>query len=159
MRQDGEQRKTSRTVRERAKALRQEATYAERLLWRVLRDRAVNGLKFRRQHPLDGFVIDFFCPEARLCVELDGGIHDAQQERDAARTAQLEARGLRVIRFRNDEVEHEMDSVLRRIARAAARVETPHPELPYPFGTGGTDADDRARELEQPDPRDAREAG
>jgi very-short-patch-repair endonuclease len=119
MRRDGETRKTSRVVRARAKELRKEQTLAERLLWRVLRDRAVNGLKFRRQHPLDGFVLDFFCPEARLCVELDGGIHDAQQARDAARTAQLEARGIRVIRFRNEEVEEDMPSVLRRIARAA----------------------------------------
>ena len=122
MRQDGVQRKTSRTVRTRAKELRKEQTPAERMLWRVLRDHSVNGLKFRRQHPLDGFVLDFFCPEVRLCVELDGGIHDSQQERDAERTAQLEARGLRVIRFRNEEVEDDMPSVLRRIAKAAAHV-------------------------------------
>jgi very-short-patch-repair endonuclease len=122
MRQDGVQRKTSRAVRTRAKELRKEQTEAERMLWRVLRARSVNGLKFRRQHPLDGFVLDFFCPEVRLCVELDGGIHDAQQERDAERTAQLEARGLRVIRFRNEEVEDDMPSVLRRIAKAAAHV-------------------------------------
>jgi very-short-patch-repair endonuclease len=121
MRKDGETRKTSRVVRTRAKDLRREETFAERLLWRVLRDRSVNGLKFRRQHPLDGFVLDFFCPEVRLCVELDGGIHDPQQDRHAARTAQLVARGLRVIRFRNEEVENDMPSVLRRIARAAAR--------------------------------------
>jgi very-short-patch-repair endonuclease len=120
MRQDGVQRKTPRAVRARAKELRKEQTEAERMLWRVLRNRSVNGLKFRRQHPLDGFVLDFFCPEVKLCVELDGGIHDSQLERDAERTAQLEARGLRVIRFRNEEVE-EMASVLRRIAKAAAR--------------------------------------
>lgn len=121
MRQDGVQRKTSRAVRAQAKELRKEQTPAEAMLWRVLRQRAVNGLKFRRQHPLDGFILDFFCPEARLCVELDGGIHDARQERDAARTEQLQARGLRVIRFRNEEVEDDLPSVLRRIARAAAR--------------------------------------
>lgn len=140
MRHDGAQRKTSRTVRTRAKELRHEATFAERLLWRALRDRAVNGLKFRRQHPLDGFVLDFFCPEARLCVELDGEIHDLQLERDAARTVQLEARGLRVIRFRNEEVENEMDSVLRRIARAAARPNHPQPESGDPLGTETADA-------------------
>ncbi|HVH11396.1 MAG TPA: endonuclease domain-containing protein [Longimicrobium sp.] len=122
MRRDGEQRRTSRAVRARAKELRKEQTPAERMLWRVLRDRAVNGLKFRRQHPLDGFVLDFYCPEVKLCVELDGGIHDTQAERDAGRTAQLEARGLRVIRFRNEEVEDDMASVLRRIAKAASRV-------------------------------------
>ena len=76
MRQDGQRRNTSPAVRARAKMLRTEETPAERMLWRVLRDRAVNGLKFRRQHPLDGFVLDFFCAETKLCVELDGGIHD-----------------------------------------------------------------------------------
>ena len=121
MRQDGVQRKTSRAVRARAKEFRKVQTPAERMLWRELRDRSVNGLKFRRQHPLDGFILDFFCPDALLCVELDGGIHDAQQERDAERTAQLEARGLRVLRFRNEEVEDNMAAVLRRIAKAAAR--------------------------------------
>jgi very-short-patch-repair endonuclease len=140
MRQDGVQRKTSRTVRERAKELRQEATDAERLLWRVLRNRAVNGLKFRRQHPLDGFVIDFFCPEIKLCVELDGGIHDARQEQDAARTAQLQARGLGVIRLRNEEVENEIDSVLRRIAKEATRTDHPEPAARYPLGPAGDDA-------------------
>ena len=134
MRRDEEQRKTSRAVRTRAKELRKEQTPAERMLWRVLRDRAVNGLKFRRQHPLDGFVLDFFCPEVKLCVELDGGIHDSQVERDAERTAQLAARGLRVIRFRNEEVEDDMTSVLHRIAKAASSVpptaeprQAPHP--------------------------------
>ena len=127
MRQDGERRKTSRTIRTRAKALRSDQTPAERMLWRVLRDRAVNGLKFRRQHPLDGFVLDFFCPEAKLCVELDGGVHDDQQERDAERTAQLQARGLRVIRFRNEEVIEDIPSVLRRIAKAAVAASTAQP--------------------------------
>jgi very-short-patch-repair endonuclease len=102
--------------------MRKEATPAEKELWRVLRNRAVNGLRFRRQHTLDGLVLDFYCPEVRLCVELDGGVHDteAQRERDAARTAHLEIRGIRVIRFRNQEVLDDMRSVLTRIAKAAA---------------------------------------
>jgi very-short-patch-repair endonuclease len=134
MRHDGETRKTSRVVRTRARELRQEQTPSERMLWRALRDRAVNGLKFRRQHPLDGFVLDFFCPEAKLCVELDGGIHDTQQERDAARTEQFQARGLHVIRFRNEEVEEDLSSVLSRIAKVAARspvASSSQPALPY----------------------------
>ena len=134
MRQDGQRRNTSPAVRARAKMLRTEQTPAERMLWRVLRDRAVNGLKFRRQHPLDGFVLDFFCAEAKLCVELDGGIHDGQRERDAERTAQLEARGLRVIRFRNEEVIDDISSVLTRIAKAAARNAWPNAEQEVPGG-------------------------
>ncbi len=102
--------------------MRKAATPAEKELWRVLRNRAVNGLRFRRQHTLDGLVLDFYCPEIRLCVELDGGVHDAdaQRERDAARTAHLELRGVHVIRFRNQEVLDDMRSVLTRIAKAAA---------------------------------------
>jgi very-short-patch-repair endonuclease len=123
MRQNDETRGTSATVRARAKELRKEETLTERMLWRVLRSRAVNGLKFRRQHPLDGMILDFFCPEVGLCVELDGGIHDTedQQARDAARTAYLQARGIRVLRFRNDEVVTDIDSVLTRIARVASQ--------------------------------------
>jgi very-short-patch-repair endonuclease len=98
-------------------------------LWRVLRNRAVNGLKFRRQHPLHGFVLDFYCPEVGLCVELDGGVHDEPdvREHDAARGAHLEARGIRVLRFRNDEVLQDLPTVLQRIARAAARPHAPAP--------------------------------
>ena len=103
-----------------ARELRRNETPAERALWRVLRDRGVNGLRFRRQHPLGGFVLDFYCAEVSLCVEVDGGVHDAQQERDAHRTASLALRGIRVIRFRNEEVLTDLPFVLRRIAKAAA---------------------------------------
>jgi very-short-patch-repair endonuclease len=116
-------RHSSREVRSAAKALRQAETPAEQRLWRVLRGRAVNGLKFRRQHPLHGCVLDFFCAEVGLCVELDGSVHDDphQRERDGARTAHLAAHGIRVIRFRNEEVLHDLPTVLQRIARAAAQ--------------------------------------
>jgi very-short-patch-repair endonuclease len=116
-------RHSSREVRAAAKALRRAETPAEQRLWRVLRGRAVNGLKFRRQHPLHGCVLDFFCAEAGLCVELDGSVHDdpLQRERDDARTAHLAARGIRVIRFRNEAVLDDLPTVLQRIARAATQ--------------------------------------
>ncbi|HEX6368352.1 MAG TPA: endonuclease domain-containing protein [Longimicrobium sp.] len=115
-------RNTSHEVRLAARQMRKNPTPAEKALWRVLRDRAVNGLRFRRQHTLDGLVLDFYCAEVRLCVELDGDIHDtdAQRERDDARTAHLQARDIRVLRFRNEEVLSDMRSVLTRIAKAAA---------------------------------------
>ncbi|WP_420129431.1 endonuclease domain-containing protein [Longimicrobium sp.] len=115
-------RNTSYEVRQAAREMRKNPTPAEKALWRVLRNRAVNGLRFRRQHTLDGLVLDFYCPEVRLCVELDGDVHDApeQQERDAARTAHLQARDIRVLRFRNEEVLSDMRSVLTLIARTAA---------------------------------------
>jgi very-short-patch-repair endonuclease len=120
-------RNTSYAVRQAAREMRKNPTPAEKALWRVLRDRAVNGLRFRRQHTLDGLVLDFYCAEVRLCVELDGAVHDAagQQERDAARTEHLRARDIRVIRFRNDEVLTDMPSVLTRIAKAAAEPRNP----------------------------------
>jgi very-short-patch-repair endonuclease len=119
-------RNTSYEVWAAAREMRKNPTPAEKALWLVLRNRAVNGLRFRRQHALDGLVLDFYCPEVRLCVELDGGVHDTpeQQERDAARTAHLQARDIRVLRFRNDEVLTDMRSVLTRIAKAAAQPTT-----------------------------------
>jgi very-short-patch-repair endonuclease len=136
----GARRGSSMEVRAAARRLRREETPAERALWRVLRNRAVNGLRFRRQHPMGGFVLDFYCPEVRLCVELDGPVHDAQPERDAARTAHLDALGITVLRFRNEDVLDAMPAVLRRIAKAATRTGPRSMSIPSPtqsVGEGG----------------------
>jgi very-short-patch-repair endonuclease len=92
--------------RERSRKLRRDSTTAERLAWRLLRDRRLLGLKFRRQHPIGRFIVDFYCAELHVAIELDGGYHDTpeQHTRDAARTAVLEARGIRVVRIRNSHV-------------------------------------------------------
>jgi very-short-patch-repair endonuclease len=87
-----------------ARALRGRSSGAEETAWEVLRDRRLHGLKFRRQQPLAGFIVDFFCVERGLILEIDGGIHDDQHEADAQRTAILESRGFRVVRIRNDDV-------------------------------------------------------
>jgi very-short-patch-repair endonuclease len=100
------------TVRMRAKGLRRNMTQAESLLWDRLRNRRLNGLKFRRQHPLGRLIADFYCVQYRLVVELDGGIHDVQNDYDEERTRQFEAFGYRVIRFRNDQIEMDMEKVL-----------------------------------------------
>ena len=99
--------------------MRDEMTPAEQVLWQALRGRRLAGLKFRAQHPVGPFVLDFYCSRHKLVVELDGDIHDQQQERDAARTAQLNAYGYRVIRFRNAEVLTDLPAVLEKIAQAA----------------------------------------
>ncbi len=101
-----------------ANSLRRRATEAEEKLWPFLRNRKLNGLKFRRQHPVDRFILDFYCHECKLAVELDGGIHDSayQQLYDEARTAILNRHGIRVIRFRNEEVLKDPQSVLEKIA-------------------------------------------
>jgi very-short-patch-repair endonuclease len=89
--------------REFARKLRHNGTDAERALWFHLRDRRLGGLKFRRQHPIGPYTVDFACVEAGLVVELDGGQHLEARSRDAARTAFLESRGWRVIRLWNHE--------------------------------------------------------
>jgi very-short-patch-repair endonuclease len=121
--------KTTSKIVEAARHLRQELTPTEAILWAALRGRRVAGLKFRRQHPYDRFVLDFFCVEHQLEVEVDGGIHtDPQQAaHDAERTKFLEERGVRVLRFSNREVERNLADVLHRIV-LATRASPPRPE-------------------------------
>ena len=111
------------TVRQRARELRQRSTVAEEKLWEKLRDSRLAGLKFRRQHPVGRFIVDFYCASAKLVVELDGGIHDTQQEYDQARTGFLtQQRGLAVMRLRNEEVLQDRDGALDRIQQAATKL-------------------------------------
>jgi len=104
-----------------ARSLRANATDAERKLWALLRSRRLGALRFRRQQPIGPYIADFFCPSARLIVELDGGQHgnDAAMSYDAARTRFLEARGFRVLRFSNNEFLKDPDAVLEAIWRTA----------------------------------------
>jgi crossover junction endodeoxyribonuclease RuvC len=100
----------------RARDLRQDATFPERVVWGRLRNRQLCGLKFRRQTPRDAFVTDFLCHERKLIVEVDGRSH-VDREKDEARSQVLERDGFRVIRFTNDDVLGDMDAVLRTILR------------------------------------------
>jgi very-short-patch-repair endonuclease len=108
-----------------AQALRREMTPAEHRLWQAIRNRQLGGLRFRCQHAVGPFILDFYCPSHRLVVELDGNVHDARAEYDEARTQQLTSYGYRVLRFRNDEVFTDLPSVLERIRRATSRAESP----------------------------------
>jgi very-short-patch-repair endonuclease len=101
----------------RARLLRKKATEVERILWRHLRNRNFAGYKFRRQHPLDCYILDFYCPAAKLAIELDGGGHNyrAGQVRDRTRSELLARRGIIVLRFWNHQVRQELDSVLQAI--------------------------------------------
>ena len=101
--------------------LRQESTEAEKLLWAELRNRKLNGLKFRRQHPLDKFIVDFYCNERRLVVELDGGVHyeKINKEYDEARTGMLAGLNIIVLRFKNEDVTKNLKEVLKKISDAA----------------------------------------
>jgi very-short-patch-repair endonuclease len=101
-----------------ARKLRLQLTPAETLLWRSLQKRQLNGLKFRCQHPVSGFVVDFYCPEHRLVIELDGNVHDTQLDYDTERTSRLNDLGYRVLRFRNEAVLNNLEQVLQQILEA-----------------------------------------
>jgi very-short-patch-repair endonuclease len=98
-----------------ARRLRQNLTPAEQLLWQVLRNRQLRGLRFRCQHAVETFIVDFYCPEHRWVIEVDGEIHDTQKDYDAARTEKLSQRGYRVIRFSNQQVLTDLSGVLETI--------------------------------------------
>jgi very-short-patch-repair endonuclease len=98
-----------------ARHLRRNQTDAERVLWFRLRDRRLAGWKFKRQVPIDRFVADFLCADGKVIVEVDGGQHDKDKERDAGRTAALEAMGYFVLRFWNNDVVRNTDGVLETI--------------------------------------------
>jgi adenine-specific DNA-methyltransferase len=102
-------------LRPRARELRKNQTKAENMLWSTLRYRKRLGFKFRRQHVIDQFIVDFYCAEARLVIEIDGAVHELTGERDHARQEPLEALGLRVMRFKNDEVMRNLDGVMSRL--------------------------------------------
>ncbi len=95
---------------QRSRELRREMTPAEKILWEELRANKL-GVRFRRQQVIQGFIVDFYCHQAGLVVEVDGDIHDLQQEEDARREKALTEMGLRVVRFRNDEVVRELSVV------------------------------------------------
>jgi len=104
--------------------LRKSATKAEKILWEYLRNRNLDGLKFRRQHPIDKFIADFYCHEKKLVIELDGAVHDDKMnaQYDEARTYELKGSGITVIRFKNNEVENNISFVITEIREAIKKV-------------------------------------
>ena len=105
----------SRTTRNRE--LRQRQTKAESLIWTVLRAKRLAGLKFRRQHAIGPYIVDFACIEKDVVIELDGGYHEHQYEKDRVRQAFLESEGWQVIRFSNEDVLSDVEAVAISIAR------------------------------------------
>jgi len=104
-----------KTLTTLAKQLRRNQTDVEKKLWYRLRNRQINGCKFRRQHQIGKYVVDFACPEMKLVVELDGGQHAEQLELDASRTEFLAQQGYRVLRAWNNQVVENIDGVLEAI--------------------------------------------
>jgi very-short-patch-repair endonuclease len=105
--------------KQRARPLRQSSTDAERRMWSALRDRRLSRYRFRRQHPIGDFIVDFACTEYRIVVEIDGGQH-SENPLDRYRTAWLENQGWRVIRFWNNDVLSNTSGVVETILRSLA---------------------------------------
>ena len=131
MRRTGTRRLTEGT-KANARRLRKDLTDAESRLWYHLRRHGLSGYKFRRQHPFGPYILDFYCPQARLAVEVDGAQHlePSGQMSDANRTSYLEQHGVTVIRFTNTEALEETDEVLERIYEALGA------PLPNPLPSG-----------------------
>jgi len=113
--------KVSPEMLERAKKLRREMTPAEKILWKELKANRLQGLHFRRQQIVHGYYPDFYCHQHELIVELDGGIHEFQKEYDAEREAYLRSLGFRIIRFKNEEIQKDLKTVLQRIVKECNR--------------------------------------
>ncbi len=104
----------------RARRLRRNETEAERQLWNALRNGKLDGLRFRRQHPVGPLTLDFYCEALRLCVEVDGGQH-ADSTKDELRTARLNALGIEVVRYWNNEILANLDGVWTHLQGAIQR--------------------------------------
>jgi very-short-patch-repair endonuclease len=114
---------------EKAKALRNNMTNSELKLWEKLKGKKMLSLRFRSQHPIDIFIADFYCHPIRLVIEIDGGIHklNDQKEYDIGRTAELNYWGIEVIRFTNEEIESNINEVLRTIEKVCVKLQSKRP--------------------------------
>jgi len=118
-----------------AKRLRRHLTDAEQILWFRLRGRRLGGWKFKRQVPIDHFIADFVCADAKMIVELDGGQHADRAPQDEERTKTLEAMGYLVLRFWNNDVMRNIESVLEEILNMLSQ-QSPEPPHPTPLPCG-----------------------
>ena len=124
-------------MKNRARQLRKRQTETEARLWSHLRSRQIKGMKFRRQHSVSPYILDFYCPEAHLAIELDGGGHTEKSQKlyDYNREKVLALYGIRVLRFWDNEVWEELESVLQEIWNTLPDNPSPHPS-PLKKGRG-----------------------
>ncbi|MFA5973568.1 MAG: endonuclease domain-containing protein [Lentimicrobiaceae bacterium] len=114
-----------RELFENARDLRKCETEAEKILWNALRSRRCEGLKFRRQHPVQQFILDFYCHEYLLGIEVDGSVHETEdaKEYDLNRTAELENLGITILRFNNEQVKNNLKGVLLEIRNKIMQIQ------------------------------------
>jgi len=117
---------------EKAKMLRKNMTEAELKLWERLKGKQMLGLRFRPQHPIDMFIADFYCHPVKLVIEIDGGIHQStyQKEYDFGREGELENLGIQVIRFTNEEIENNINQVIKQIKQTCIKRQLELPQSP-----------------------------
>jgi len=117
--------RASQNIQQRAKELRKQMTPAEIKLWNALRGEQLDGAYFRRQHAVGTYILDFYCAKAKLAIEVDGGTHLEQEVYDNERTEWLETeKGIRVIRFTNQDILRDLDEVIESIRAALCNFET-----------------------------------
>ena len=116
----------------RARHMRRQSTDAERLLWAKLRNRRMMNCKFRRQFPIGRYIVDFVCRQHNLVIEVDGGQHSDRQDYDSARTEWLKSQGFDVLRYWNNEVLTELDSVLESIGNELKKRGASYSPSPQP---------------------------
>jgi very-short-patch-repair endonuclease len=102
---------------ELARQLRERMTVAEILMWNKLKNKQFNGYKFRRQHPIHKFIVDFYCHELKMIIEIDGKYHDSEEQKneDFKRSELLQFQGMKEIRFTNEEINNDLEGVLNKI--------------------------------------------
>jgi len=122
--------------RDFARYLRKDQTNTEQLVWELLRNRKCNGLKFRRQHVVEGFVVDFYCDKYKLAIELDGSVHNRRKDYDELRDVELKAKGICVTRIKNSEIDKDPQIVLRKIKKYL-KILSISVGTPSPSGRGG----------------------
>ncbi len=147
---------------ERARALRQQSTWAEKLMWRWLRSRRFSGYKFRREHPIGIYFLDFYCEEARLNIELDGSQHGFpdQRKHDSEREKYLQSLSIKTLRFWNSRLRREAESIRETIFQEL-QAKAPHPLPAYtrPTGTEAPGSQKNARPHPDPLPQEREQPG
>jgi adenine-specific DNA-methyltransferase len=119
-------------IRAYAREMRSKMTDAEALLWMLLRNRRIAGAKFRRQHPVGRYILDFYCDEKKLGIELDGGQHGEAVKYDEKRGEWLRLQGIRILRFWNNQMLAETEAVLEAIYQAIVESENKAVKVPPP---------------------------
>ena len=120
---------THKEIITRARELRGNMTIAELKLWAEIKGEQLNGVKFRRQHPISPYIVDFYASQLKLVVEVDGDTHDEQKEYDARRTDFLKRKGYDILHFTNEEIHQDLEGVLEILRDYCARLGPP-PSLP-----------------------------